>query len=388
MINPLDEHNLAKKHRRVNRAASRLLGLGLVVIAMAGCREETVSDQPAPIRGLKTHLVVETDSSAVRFFPSVLQPAEITSLAFEVPGRLEQMSLAVGQPVSEGDVLARLDQASFQTQLNNAQASEAQVQVALANAQDNLARQTQLLATGAVTRVSVDSARTEVESLQAQLAQTQAGVQAARQDLARTDLRAPFDGVVSSVDVAEFATIGAGLPITSLYATETLEASFTVSFDLVNQLVVGTPVSVTLADRPSVSLDGVITELGSRAETVSSFPVVVQLLQTDPTLKAGMAVEVEITLPIAETAGYALPLTAAILDGGNTATAVEGQTELSVYVYDPDSSTVMRRDVVSGGVRGNDLIIVEGLSAGEKVASAGVSFLRDGQQVNLLDSAK
>jgi RND family efflux transporter MFP subunit len=306
-------------------------------------------------------------------------------LAFEVPGRLAQMSLSVGQPVSEGDILARLDQASFQTQLDNAQAAAAQTQASLTRAQDTLARQTQLLATGAVTRVSVDAARTEVVSLQAQLAQTQAGIDAARQDLARTDLRAPFDGVVSSVEVAEFATVGAGLPVTSLYATDTMEASFTVSFDLSNQLVVGTPVIVTLADMPAVSLDGVVTELGSRAATVSSFPVVVQLLETNPMLKAGMAVEVAITLPLGQTEGYELPLTAAILDGAGETTTVEGQTVFSVFVYDADSSSVVRREVVSGGVRGNNLIIVDGLSAGELVASAGVSFLRDGQQVSLLD---
>lgn len=368
----------------VNRGVSLPVLLGLVFIALAGCRDDASSNEPAPIRGLRAHLVVETETTASRFFPSVLQPAAITSLAFEVPGLLDQFSLAVGQPVSEGDILARLDRASYQTQLNNAHAVVAQTQAALANAQDNLARQTQLLSTGAVTRVSVDAARTEVESLQAQLAQAQAGVDAAQQDLARTDLRAPFDGIISSVDVAEFTTVAAGLPITSLYATQTLEASFTVSFDLVSQLVVGTPVRVTPTDMPAVTLEGVVAELGSRAETVSSFPVVVQLLETDPRLNAGMAVEVEISLPLAQTEGYDLPLTAAILDRANRTATVGGRTDLSVYVYDPDSSTVMRRAVVSAGVRGNDLIIVEGLSPGDLVASAGVSFLRDGQQVNLL----
>lgn len=384
MTTLVDHHKFVRHLRGAKRHAALAVWLGIAFVALAGCREEDASDQVAPIRGVKTHLVVETDSTASRFFPSVLQPAAITSLAFEVPGRLEQMSLSVGQRVSEGDVLARLDQASFQTQLNNAQAATAQTQAALTKAQDTLTRQTQLLASGAVTRVSVDAARTDVDSLQAQLAQTQAGVDAARQDLARTDIRAPFDGVVSSVDVAEFATIGAGLPITSLYATDTMEASFTVSFELSNQLVVGTPITVTLADMPAVSLAGVVTELGSRAATVSSFPVVVQLLETNPILKAGMAVEVAITVPLVQTDGYELPLTAAILDGGDDTTTVEGKTAFSVFVYDADSSSVVRRDVISAGVRGNNLIIVDGLTTGDLVASAGVSFLRDGQQVNLI----
>lgn len=385
MTTPLDRQKCPRPLRRIKRNAKFPMLLGLIVVVFAGCREDVASDQSAPIRGVKTHLVTEIDTTTSRFFPSVLQPAAITSLAFELPGRLEQLSLMVGQPVSEGDVLARLDQASFQTQLSNAQSAAAQTQTALSEAQDKLARQTQLLATGAVTRVSVDAARADVESLQAQLAQAQAGVDAARQDLARTELRAPFEGVISSVDVAAFATVGAGLPITSLYSTDTLEASFTVSFDLVNQLVVGTPVTVTPADMPAVSLKGVVTELGSRAATVSSFPVVVQLLESDPILKAGMAVEVAIALPNSQTEGYDLPLTAAILDRGTDTATVEGKTALAVFVYDADSSTLARSDIISAGVRGNNLIIVEGLNAGDLVASAGVSFLRDGQRVNLLD---
>lgn len=385
MTPPLDRPKRPSPLRWLKRNVKSSVLLGLLVVALAGCREDAASDQPAPIRGVKTHLVAEIDTTTNRYFPSVLQPAAITSLAFEVPGRLDQLSLDVGQPVSEGDVLARLDQASFLTQLNNAESAALQTQTALSEAQGTLARQTELLARGAVTRVSVEAAQTDVESLQAQLAQAQAGVDAARQDLARTELRAPFEGVISSVDVAAFATVGAGLPITSLYSTDTLEASFTVSFDLVNQLVVGTLVTVTPADMPAVSLEGVVTELGSRAATVSSFPVIVQLLESHPILKAGMAVEVAIALPISQTEGYDLPLTAAILDGGTDTARVEGRTALAVFVYDAESSSLARRDIISAGVRGNNLIIVEGLSAGDLVASAGVSFLRDGQQVNLLN---
>ncbi len=55
-----------------------------------------------------------------------------------------------------------------------------------------------------------------------------------------------------------------------------------------------------------------------------------------------------------------------------------------VFVFDPNTSTVNRRDVKIAGVRENAIIIVEGLELGERVASAGVSFLREGQKVKLL----
>jgi len=54
-------------------------------------------------------------------------------------------------------------------------------------------------------------------------------------------------------------------------------------------------------------------------------------------------------------------------------------------VFDRLSQTVKEREIAVGGVRENAVIVVEGLSIGDQVASAGVSFLRDGMKVKLLD---
>ncbi len=63
----------------------------------------------------------------------------------------------------------------------------------------------------------------------------------------------------------------------------------------------------------------------------------------------------------------------------------EADDRFSVFVYDDGSSTVTKTSVLTGGVRDNDIAILEGLSDGDVIATAGVSFLRDGQKVTLLD---
>ena len=57
-----------------------------------------------------------------------------------------------------------------------------------------------------------------------------------------------------------------------------------------------------------------------------------------------------------------------------------------VFVYDPDSQTVSKRDVLANNILGNEVYIAKGLQAGEIIAIAGVSFLRNGQHVTLLDA--
>ena len=173
----------------------------------------------------------------------------------------------------------------------------------------------------------------------------------------------------------------------SLYAPDEFEISFSVNFDTVSQLVVGTPATVRLADLPSVTLKAVVSELGSRADAVSSFPVVLALQETDPVLKAGMAVEASIELPLPDQQGFTVPLSAILKKGQigiDPAQPQEGG-KARVYVYDATTETVVERDVAIGGVRENAVLVVSGLELGDRVASAGVSFLRDGMRVNLLD---
>ena len=357
----------------------------LVPLILTGCKEDE-AEVPAMIRGLKTHQVVDVERSSVRRFPGVLEPSEITTLSFEVGGKLESVSLDIGQILGEGDVIARIDPKSLELQVATSQAAVDQARSAAENAQENYERQEELLIGGSVTRVAVDAARTESETSAAGLAQAEKTSESAQQNVDKTVLTAPFVGIVNTVEVNSFATVSAGTPAASMYSTDRFEVSFSVSFDTVNKLVVGKRARVRLADQPEVILNAVVSEIGARADSVSSFPIVLELKDTHPLLKAGMAVEAAIEFPLPAEEGFSIPLTTIIKDGSNgTRATPETPSKMGVYVYDPDSGTVKQRQVTVGGIRENSLIIIEGLTVGERVASAGVSFLQDGQSVKLLD---
>ncbi len=190
---------------------------------------------------------------------------------------------------------------------------------------------------------------------------------------------------MNSVDVSPFQTASSGTPVLSLYDPSAFTVSFSVNFDTADRLVVGTPAKMRLADRPEITLDGLVSELGARADAVSSFPVVVSLTETDPLLKAGMAVETSIAFPLPAQEGYSVPLSVIIRDG-NADGDPDGESvsTVGIYVYDPATSTVIRRQVAVGGIRENRIILLDGVAPGERIASAGVQFLRDGQKVKLL----
>ncbi|MBE9475794.1 MAG: efflux RND transporter periplasmic adaptor subunit [Proteobacteria bacterium] len=375
----------------------KLFVLLLLVSSLSACKEDQAekTDLGEAVRGLKTMVVANAKSFTERRFPSVLQPASVSSLSFEVSGKLKQITLDVGQHVKKGDVIAQLDPKTLDLKVENARAALDLSNANAENAADELKRQKQLLAKGAVTRVAVDDARTRALTTAATVTQSEKALASAEENLTKTVLRAPYDGVINTLEVDSFGTVNATTLIATIYSTDAFEVSFSVNFEVVNLLTVGKKAKVRLADNPSVVLDAVISELGSRADAVSSFPVVVTLVQSDATIKAGMAVEVTLEFAVEQGQGYTIPLSAAIKTGqlehrdinyGQDKDRFNGRdpAPLKIYVYDPETSTVNVRHVMMNGISENSLLVVEGLDVGERVAIAGVSFLRDGQKVKLL----
>ncbi len=358
------------------------------IFALAGCspaEDETNTSQNTP-RGLKTVLVENTERSVLRRFPSVLQPSELSTVGFEMSGRVKTIDLRVGQVVAKGELLAELDSEAVEIQIASAEAAVAQARVTAENNAANLARQEQLLTTGTVTRATVDNARTEATSTAQALVQAERALDSARETAGNTKLFAPFDGVINSIDTQSFATVSAGTPIATLYKGDEFEVSFTVSYDVVNRLVVGKVATLRLADAPDRTLRGIVTELGASADTVSSFPVIISAQDAPDDIKSGMAVEVNLEFDLPADIGFTIPISAAVIEGTRTGDVSTGQpAPIQLFVYDPDTQTVKKRAVMIGGVRENSVLVISGLEAGERVASAGVSFLTDGQSVTLLE---
>ena len=362
----------------------RLVFVILACVAVTGCREEEADTEPV-IRGLKVYEVADVERAQTRRFPGVLEPSALTVLSFEIGGRLAEVDLAVGQRVPSGATIATLDPQTLKLQVETAKAAVAQADASARNAAETLVRQEELLERGTVTRVAVDEARTQAEAAAASLVQAQKSLETAVENLGKAELRSPYDAIVNSVEATSFATVAAGTPIATVYSADTFEVSFSVGFDAATELVVGKPARVRLADRPDVALGAMVTEIGARADAVSSFPIVLQLTETNPILKAGMAVEVAIDFPLPTREGYPLPLSALIKDGQSGSPGGDGApARAGVFVFNPDSSTVQRREVTVGGIRENMILVTEGLEPGDLVASAGVSFLKEGQEVKLL----
>jgi multidrug efflux pump subunit AcrA (membrane-fusion protein) len=144
----------------------------------------------------------------------------------------------------------------------------------------------------------------------------------------------------------------------------------------------GEVVHVTLSALGDEVFEATVAEVGTRSSAANSFTVKADLTQQHSEFRSGMTAEVRFSYarfvgdaPTVD--GFMIPLSAVL---------PEGDRGFSVFVFDPDTSTVRHQPVTTAGVRDNDIVVRSGLSERDIIAIAGVSFLRDGQSVTLMEN--
>ena len=356
-------------------------------VLLAGClpagEAETESET---IRTVRTQIVGWTDPVSTRRFPAVLQPSQITPLAFDVGGRLGPVTLQIGQEVEAGDILATVEAQDATLRVQQAQAALAEAQVTSRNAQEEAERQQQLFQRGVVSAAARDRAVTSAQQADARVDQQARSLELVTESASDTALRAPFDGVVNTIEVQNFGTVAAGQPVVTLYQDNGLRATILVNYEMASELTLGREVTVMPDNGSQEPLRATVTEIARRAPAVSSFPVVVSLDETRPDLRPGMAVEVNITFDLPETLrGMPVPLSALATQRPAHLHDADNRTA-DVFVYSAGqggTGTVEPRQVRIGAVVDDLLILTDGVEPGERIVTAGVPFLHPGQTVRL-----
>ena len=173
--------------------------LVLLASILTACGEEP----PPPtevVRAIRTITVAEPASGKMRRFSGVVEAASTSSLSFEVPGNVQEVKVEVGESVSQGQVLAKLDDQTFRLNVEAAQATVGRAEVELADADRESKRLQQIAGRdrGLVSGQMLDQAQANYEAARKNLSYTQSRLNLAKRDLERTVLQAPFDGIVPS----------------------------------------------------------------------------------------------------------------------------------------------------------------------------------------------
>ncbi len=360
-------------------------------VLLFGCQDSEVATQPSQklVRGLKAITIDKPTTESFRHYPSILRASERSTLSFEIGGKLGENNLNVGQRVNKGDVLLELDKTSLQLSVNQASAALEQAKASLINIEADYTRQQNLFKQKIITQSVIDKLKTNLLVAKSQVKQLTSQLETSQEQLSKSALIAPYDGIITSVNKNSFITVQAGQTIATIYNPDSFEAQISVSYEVVQHLTIGKKVTITLADNPSVVLNAHVSELASSTDIASSYPVIIHINDVTPEVRVGMAIEASLSFEVTSGDGFIIPLTSIITDTVfEQADTASFPSSAEVFLYDPTSQRVHKKAIKFAGIKDNNVIVVDGLAKGDVVAIAGVSFLTDGQQVKLLASKK
>jgi RND family efflux transporter MFP subunit len=345
-------------------------------ITLAACEKEQ-PEVVERIRAIKTVTVSERGSGQLTRYPGLIEAVDTSILSFEVAGNTREVNVNVGDRVTEGQVLATLDKTPFQLNVEAAEAEVGRAKAVLAEKTTEYDRQNTLYKKEWVSKAAFDQATAARDSAANSLSYANSKLNLARRDLEKTVLLAPFDGVIAAKYADPFQEVARGEKIFDIYIEGAMEVVLSVPETRIGDIYLGLPAEVRFPGERIQPLDGRVSEIGSVASEANAFPVKVILIDVPPSVLPGMTAEASLILGGKDNATSFLVPFSAIAAGDEPGRGY-------VFVYDSTSSTVRRTPVQGKGVRDNRVMITEGLEAGEIIAVAGVSFLRDGQKVRLM----
>ncbi len=400
-----------------------------LVGGLAGFAQPLIAQQAEqPVRPAKVVTVKATPSNVQRTYPAIVLPSREVQLTFRVSGRVMELPARASMDVAEGDVIAKLDPADFETQLAQLQsqrdqaeaeltalrsgaraeeivALEAAVEAAQAQvdqAMDQVLRTRELASRGVVATARLDDDEATLRVAQADLrAQTEqlvigqsgaraediaaaeaairgldAQIQSARNNLDYATLRAPFDGIIARRDIDNFTNVQAGQSVALLQALSTVHLSFDVPGPDVTALVANGAEAIenkVIFDAlPGQTFDAEVVEFSVQADSATQTyrGRVSVAIPEGALILPGMVGRVTSTAP-GQAPEIIVPLTA-------IASGVDGSP--FVWVVDA-ANTVSRRGVRLGDLSAQSVVVVEGVSEGDVIVSAGVSQIIEGMEI-------
>jgi len=359
------------------------------VVALMVLRNRSIS-----IETITVNQVYPTQSFTLLNASGYVVAQRKAAVASKTTGRLEWLGVEEGSLVRSGEVIARLENKDLQAVLQqgeaavqSSKASLEQVQAELTDSGQLFARQKELLKQGIISQAEFDAAEARFKRAAAAVSGAEAGVRSSRAvlqgatvNLDYSLIRAPFDAVVltKNADVGDIITpLGAAANAKAAVVTiadlNSLQVEADVSESNLGQVKKGQPCEIMLDALPNIRFRGVVHTVVPTADRAkASVMVKIRFVDTDSRILPEMSAKVAF---LEREAGKDEQQPRLAVNPA--AIAKSGERE-GVYLLQGD--TVVFTPVTRGGRLG-DLIEVQGVKSGDKVALKPLEKLKNGARV-------
>ncbi|MBT4160469.1 MAG: efflux RND transporter periplasmic adaptor subunit [Gammaproteobacteria bacterium] len=343
-----------------------ILRLVLITLCLYGCTERT-SQEPRTqnIRPAKIMTVTSQSDEVVHEFSARIEALQSVDLSFQVGGPLAEQPIREGETLSTGSLIASLDPTDFKLAVR-----EAEVQLRLA-AQD-LNRKRKVLAENGIAKSHVEDARSHYELQKVRLSR-------AKEQLEDSQIHAPFKAYVSRRYFDRHVNVRPGEPIVRLHDLTSLQVVINIPEYLlatVNQdQVIASWAEFPFAEGEKFTIT-YHENRGEAAALAQTYEVSFTMDRPERwNILPGMTATARVHLRGSSDGQILIPASSLVPVSNNN---------LSVWVYDPESHRVSRRQVETGPPTKDRVPVLKGLKSGDQIVVTGASQLHPGMQVSPL----
>jgi RND family efflux transporter MFP subunit len=357
------------------KESCRFIGV-IVLLFMVSCGKEE-KKEAVLVRPVKFEEVNYLGGDKVRSFSGAAKTEKIVNLSFRNSGIITELNMKLGQTVKKGELLGRLDNVSarlnYESSIESKNSSESQMNTAKLN----LNRIRKLYEKGSSSLSDYEDAKNSYRTAVASFESSKRSVAIQKDQIQFGYLYAPEDGAIASVSAEVDENVTPGQAIGVLNAGTAIEISLGLPESVINAVKKEMKVKVTFTALKDEEFNAVITEVAPALDSnTSTYPVTVMVTDSDERIKSGMAANVlfEFVQDLNEEI-IVVPASAVGEDGNSRFVfLVEGNKE---------KANVKKQDITIGDLTPEGFEVIKGLKKGQKVATAGLQTLLDGQEVKI-----
>lgn len=355
----------------------------LLVLLSTSCEKEVLPESTRPVKTIQISESSSLENQLI--FPGTLRAFKRADLSFRVDGTVSKRAIYVGYKAHRGETLLRLDPRDYKVAVQKAKAKVESVAAQLNFAEGDYDRMKRIFERdpGAISASLLDKRKETVNQLKAEGAMAQSDLDKAADDLSYTYLKAPFDGIIAAIYVENHEQVRAKQTVLRLLDIADREMEINVPEKYIHMLLEGREqleFKVRLDAFPQAVFTASIKEIGTEASsTTQTYPVTLTLQRVpdELSLLAGMSGRAFLTQPLQEEKEtyYQVPRSAIFTDHGRAT---------YVWLVNPNTQTVFKKAIeIDASHKGDTVIVREGLQPGDRVVTAGTSFLMEGQHVKV-----
>jgi RND family efflux transporter MFP subunit len=356
----------------------------VLCLGVAGCNKRPDANAKAaaaaPALLIAPEDVHTVHNSALTSGPSItgsVQPERRADLRAEISAVVLKVLKENGDSVRRGDLLVRLDDTAIRDGLASAEAASR----AAAQAHDQATRQFDRMKTlrgsGMASAQQLDDAEGRRNAAQSELEAAKARVVLARQQMQRTEVRAPFDGVVSDRKVSAGDTAQVGKELVKVIDPNSMRFEAMVSSDSVGQVKPGQAVHFRVNGYGEQEFAGKVRRVNPAANaTTRQVEVLVDFVGEKQPKLAGLYAEGQ--LETQSLSSLTVPATAVVRDGDAA----------SAFRVKDNKLQKVRLAIGERDARTGDIIVKSGLAEGDQVIRYPSALLKDNQPVQASGPAK